>query len=553
MKKIISVLLVTLMLFSVMAPCASAISQRGDIPVIYIRGNGEKIYGPDGKLVPATFDDVNFGGDGEEGGVDKDTVVEACVNIIKPLLTEGLIFDEWENYGKAIYEEIQPLFDGAQLDGNGNSLPGVGMHQNSIWDNGHSWNKNPGTYGLWDYSFHYDWRLSPYDNVDELHSYIKNVMDRTGKNKVSIYVRCFGGSLAVAYLERYGHLKHVDSVMFDATLNNGAAVINDVFSGKIEFKSSRVQQYMAQLEQCDYYNIGMGLTIEGLLNEIIFKSLDLFTQTGTADALLDGVEDLYSKLYKALMPAICFASGIATQANYWTCVYEKDFDAAMKLMFGSKEAKEAYPGLIEKINYYREHVTSKLPELYNTFINDYGVRLGAIAKYGYMNMPITESANEASDSLVSLKDGTFGATVADIGKTLSASRISSVDSKYISADKMVDTSTCLFPETTWVIKNAHHNFFEADDVIAKAFFFEKATVESFPTEAPRFISFHESINASEISWEPMTEENCADYDWYSIAQEKPTTETILASMMRWFTMIFEFIVKFFRGEISFGK
>ncbi len=545
MKKIISVLLAVMMLFAVMAPCVSAVSAKGNVPVIYIRGNGEAIYGPDGNKVPATFDALQLDG---EGGLDKDALVDALVNITLPLVTEGLIFDKWDNYGKAVYEEIQPLFDGAQLDGNGNSLPGVGMHYESVWDNENSCNVKRSSFSLYDYQFHYDWRLSPYDSVDALHTYIQNVMKANNCKKVSLFIVCFGGSLGVAYLEKYGHLGYIDSVMFDATLNNGAALVNDIFSGQIDFKSSRIQQYMAQLEQCDYYNVGVGLTIEGLANDIIFKTIDLFTQTGTADKLFDGVEELYTKLYKALMPALCFASGLATQTNYWTCVYEKDFDAALKLMFGSKEAQEAYPGLIEKIKYYREHVTSKLPELYTKFREEYGVRLGAVAKYGYMNMPLSDSTNEPSDALISLKDGSFGATVAEIGSTLSKNYLASADPKYISADKMVDTSTCLFPETTWIIKNAHHNFFGADDVISQAFLFDRATVDTFP-ELPQFIRYYED----ELRYEPMTEENCEDYDWYSIAEEKPTTESILAAMMRWFKMIFELITKLLKGELSLGS
>lgn len=548
MKKIISVFLAVIMLFAVMAPCASAVSNTGIVPVVYIRGNGEAIYGPDGNKVPATFDDLKLGG---EDGLDKDALVDAIVNITLPLVTEGLIFDKWDNYGKAVYEEIQPLFDGAQLDGNGNSLPGVGMHYESEWDNEHKCHQSFSRYDLWNYQFHYDWRLDPYDHVDKLHTYIQNVIaanQANGCQKVSVYVRCFGGSLAVAYLEKYGDKGLVDKVMFDATLNNGAAVINDVFSGKIEFKSSRLQQYMAQLEQCDYYNVGFGLTIEGLANEIIFKTIDLFTQTGTADMLFDGVEELYTKLYKALMPALCFASGLATQANYWTCVYEEDFDAALELMFGSEEAQQAYPGLIEKIKHYREKVTSQGDALYKKFAEEYGVKIGTIAKYGYMNMPISYSANEPSDALVSLEDGSLGATVAPIGKTLSAAYLASADPKYISADKMVDTSTCLFPETTWIIKNAHHNFFGADDIIAQAFFFDDATVETF-SELPQFIRYYED----ELRYEPMTEENCEDYDWYSIAEEKPTTESILAAMMRWFRMILEIITQILKGEFEIGN
>ena len=545
MKKIISVLLAAVMLFAVMAPCASAVSSSSNIPIIYIRGNGEAIYGPDGNRVPATFDDVNLGG---EGGLDKDKLVEACVNIIKPFVAEGLIFDKWDTYGKALYEEISPLFEGAQLDGNGDSLPGVGMHKDSIWENENKCNYSYSSYGLYNYQFHYDWRLSPYDHVDELHEYIQKVMKANNCKKVSIFALCFGGSLGVAYLERYGHLGHIDSVMFDAGLQNGAAVINDIFSGQIEFKSSRLQQYMAQLEQCDYYNVGFGLTIEGIANEIIFKTMDLFTQTGTADTLFDGVEDLYTKLYKALMPALCFATGLVTQANYWTCVYEEDFDAALKLMFGSEEAQAEYAGLIEKIKYYREHVTSQGDALYEKFMNEYGIRLGAVAKYGYMNMPMSDSVNEPSDALVSLVDASFGATVADIGSTLPADYLAAANPKYISADKMVDTSTCLFPETTWIIKNAHHNFFKLDDEITKAFFFDRATVDTF-AEFPQFMRYYEDTGA----YEPLTEENCGDYEWYSIAEEKPTVESRLVAMLRWFKMVFEIITQILKGEFELGN
>ena len=246
--------------------------------------------------------------------------------------------------------------------------------------------------------------------------------------------------------------------------------------------------------------------------------------------------------------ALCFATGLGTQANYWTCVYEEDFDAAMKLMFGSKEAREAYPGLIEKIKHYREKVTSQGDALYKKFAEEYGVEIGTLAKYGYMNMPISYSANEPSDALVSLEDGSLGATVAPIGKTLSSAYLASADPKYVSADKMVDTSTCLFPETTWIIKNAHHNFFELDDVIAQAFFFDNATIDN-DLGLPQFMRFYEDTR----SYEPMTEDNCGDYEWYSIAEAKPTTESILVSMMRWFRMIFEIITQILKGEFEIGN
>ncbi|MBR2079735.1 MAG: hypothetical protein IJ962_05900, partial [Clostridia bacterium] len=53
--------------------------------------------------------------------------------------------------------------------------------------------------------------------------------------------------------------------------------------------------------------------------------------------------------------------------------------------------------------------------------------------------------------------------------------------------------------------------------------------------------------------EPMTAENSADYEWVSLPEEKPTTQTRLASLMRFFTMILNFFTKLFKGELDFGN
>ncbi|MBE6775895.1 MAG: hypothetical protein E7543_06870 [Ruminococcaceae bacterium] len=548
MKKLISVILALVMLFTLMAPCASAVTEER-LPIVYIRGNGETIYGPDGNPVGARLEDMM--GEGEDGiaGVDKDAIVEAAVNILLPLLTEGLIFDKWDTYGRAIYDEVAPLFKNAALDSEGNSPEGVGVSQERLKQSEAKSKTDTKYYNLYDYEFCFDWRLSPYDHVDRLDEYIQNIKAATGKSQVCIYVRCFGGSLAMAYLEKYGSKKDVARVMFTDVLSNGTAVVSDAFSGKVEFDAAYVQRYLGQLEQCDALDVGQGFTLTGLTNEIVFKTLDLFTKTGTADMLLDGVEGLYEKLYKSLLPALCFATGIATQVNYWTCVYEEDFDAALDVMFGSEEAQEAYPGVIRKIKEYREKVTSKLPELYKTFSEDYGIRIGVSAKYGYMNVPFIESMHDMTDSLVSVKDAAFGVTCADINTVLSDKDIAGVDEKYISADRKINTSTCIFPETTWVIKNAHHDCWELSDAIGLQFLRSKdMTVDSY-AQYPTFMRFYEETR----TYEPLTTENCEDYDWYSLAEDEPTTESILVSMMRWFKMIFEILTKLLKGELELGS
>ena len=113
---------------------------------------------------------------------------------------------------------------------------------------------------------------------------------------------------------------------------------------------------------------------------------------------------------------------------------------------------------------------------------------------------------------------------------------------------MVVTSTSLYPDTAWVVKNQHHGF---DDVIfGVAYEFCNGTgVTVEDSSYPRFMMYDDST----LTWSEMTEDNCGDYEWYSIAEAKPTTESILVSMMRWFRMIFEIITQILKGEFEIGN
>ena len=550
MKKLISLFLVTLMLFAVMTPAASAANAYDPLPIIYIRGNGEQLYNADGTELSATLDGLSLGGD--EGGFSKEVIVETAVNILLPFVTEGMLFDKWDNYGRALYDELSPLFAGAALDGDGNPMNGTGVSPKVLADSENAsksaWSYQNGR----DYNFCYDWRLSPYDHVERLHGYIQDIMEATGKDQVSIYGRCIGGGLLMAYLKEYGDEGHIKNVIFSDVLSNEATVISKAFSGQVEFDAKLVERYAGQLDFCGRVDMGVGFVFSDILNEIVIKTMDFFNQINVTDMALDEVEALYEKLYKALIPSVCHAAGIATQANYWTCVAEEDMDAALNLLFGEKgsELRTKYAGLIAKIQKYRENVSSDLDGFYKG-LEENGIHYGFVAKYGFLNAPFTKDADILSDALVSLTSATYGATTAPVGKTLSEDYIAKVPAekqKYISADKQVDLSTAVSPETTWVFKNAHHNVYDTYVPLMKAFLNgTNETVDSL-TGGVNFMLYDFDTN----TYVPLTEENDCELEFMTRPEENPTTETRLISFMRFFTMIIEFITKLFKGELSFS-
>ena len=552
MKKLISLSLVIIMLFAVMAPVSSVFAANERTPIVYIRGNGDGLYYEDGTLCVAQFEDLNFGGDGEDDGLDKDTIVETVVNILKPFVLEGMIFDNWDNYGRAIYDELKPLFPDAGLDYNGNPTKGTGVHPqtmaNSIAASKSTWNYVYNGH----YAFAYDWRLSPYDHVDRLHEYVLQVLKTTGQDQVSMYCRCMGGSLLAAYLERYGHLGLVKNVIFCDSLQNESTLFSKAFSGQIEFDAKTIERYAGQVDFLGKTGDGVGFEFTDVLYEIVFKTMDFFNQITVTDKALDEVEALYERLGKALMPALLHAFGMATQVNYWTEVNENDMDAALNLVYGEEgsELRTKYAGLIEKIQYYREHVSSDLDGFYDK-LDEYGIYYGFIAKYGFMNMPLIKDADLLSDSLVSLTHCTFGATTAPIAQKLSDEYIASVSEenrKYIAPDKQVDLSTCRVPDRTWILKNAHHDVIDCLEPVIWEFLNGTNETVDTVTAGSQFMVFdYETLTMTK-----MTEENCADYEWINKPVEEPNDTTRVMSFVRFFTMILNFITKLFSGEFSFS-
>ncbi len=549
MKKIISVLLCLTLVFAVMAPVAFA-SEDERLPTVYIRGNGEKLYNADGTLLATDLGSLNFGSDDSEEDDSSDKIVEAVVNILKPFVLEGMLFDKWDNYGRAIYDELAPLFGDAGLDENGNPKNGTGVSKEEL-EASTAQSKTPDHYIYnHDYNFIYDWRLSPYDHVDRLHQYVLDIMAATGKSQVNMYARCIGGSLLMAYLEKYGHLGFVKNVMFVEVLSNEATVISKAFSGKIEFDSGLIEKYLGQLDYCGRTGLGVGFEFSELLNEIVFKTMDFFNQVHATDVALGGVEKLYERLYEALIPAILHASGMATQANFWTCVSEDDMDDALNLLFGKKESelRIKYKGLIDKILYYREHISSDLTGFYDG-LKEKRIHFGFTAKYGLLNAPFTEDGDIQSDSLVSLTHASMGATAAKIGETLSDeyinARVAEGKGKYISADKVVDLSTAYSPETTWVFKNAHHDLLAPIMDVIRGFL--NGTNETVDTVSGGvyFMAYNEEANAMY----PMTEDNCGELPFMEIGEENPTIVTAFRSFVEFCKMIFNLIVKLFKGEL----
>lgn len=548
MKKIIALALTLIMTLSLALPAAAVLDADYDVPTIFIRGDGSDIVNADGEQIwPVAIGD-------EDGDINE--IIKSVANVLLPHFPTGLITDNWDGYYEAFYQEMLKYFGDTRLDGNGNPLNGSKIAPAFEKDNNYNRTtdrKKDGRYDYLAYQYNYDFRLSPFDHMEALDSYIMDVKEVTGAKKVNLAGRCLGGGFLMCYLDYYinkveetGCEPYIKNVLFDATVHNDCSPISDAFSGNITLDSDALERFLNEYIDSDKTTVDGVLDTAVLLNDVILSSYNLLNEVGVIDLALFPIENLYEKLYVGLLPKLLDAL-MGTWAGYWSAVDTADFDQALELVYGKEgsEKRTQYAGLVEKLIQYDEQIAQRQDEIFDK-CEALGVHFGVIAKYGHQMYPFVKSQNMIADSMVSLESATFGATCANVGKTLSdeyiAERTALGYGDYISADKQVDLYTARFKDTTYVIKNLHHDNWTPDEAVIENFLWSTNLTTDKDTVYSRFMVYDDETG----KLEKMTEENCNTSQWGGL-ENKPesTLITKLLALFKWLRAIFEYILNGF--------
>ena len=527
-KKLISLIIAAIMIMSLAATAfakdANWISQSlSDIPVIRISGDGEPLVDKDGNKIFHYKDAAKLlTGDGKEDGNNE--MLESIATIIKPFLLDGLLKDEWDGFYDSLYTEISKLFAKSLLDKNGNAQGGSGLrqeridHMNNIRHNDQAWYTSDGTkyYNYNEYWFRYDWRLDPIKTAGDFKAYVDDIIASTGCDKVGIVASCLGTNVITAYLAVYPEhaAKSIRGVAYDGSVVGGAEILSEVICAKFKVDPTAVNRILIDCDATGLFSV----------DEFINVTIEMLDRTGVLDTLIGTTEKLlYDKLVEGVTSALALST-FYTWPNYWACVSPEDYESAKYYVFGAEgsEKRKEYAGLIEQLDNYDRVVRQRIPEVLTQTVNN-GVHFGAISKYGFQNMPICETSESVSDQFASVKRSSFGATTGTIYRDLSekyiASRVEAGFGKYISPDKQIDASTCLFPDNTWFIKGSSHSNWSDWEVrllydIASSK--QQLTVNNSCSPS-QFVVFYytnpDDANDGEI--EAMTAENCDVENWES--------------------------------------
>lgn len=538
MKKTVSVFLSLLLVFLGCVPALAAGASGGAVPTVYIVGGNGGLKNAEGEMVLPIETPEGYLGE---------AVKDCAADLAKALVLRTP--EAKEAYKEKLISWMAPIYEKVVLDRSGDP---IGEY---VVTNG--WSADPFVipevmpdyktgdgYDLRSYEFYYDWRLDPFVNADRLEAYINAILRGTGAEKVNLLGRCEGGTILMAYLSAYGHEK-VNKVFFNTTASNGYILATAAFSGEMEFSSADINRFLKNnpnfsLDDLDLSSLSMGDDLLALLKAM----LDASSASPGVDLTGRLLDRFYTDLIREILPDVLLVS-YGTFPAVWAMVDNDHFDAALSYVFAGREAE--YAGLIERIVYYHENVSLRTEELLRACEAD-GVEVGTVTKYGYPAMPLYKESDLLSDGHALVRDVSFGATASTHTGALDEKyinrRVSEGKGKYISADKKIDASTGMFPDTSWYIGNLEHQYFPylIDDLTQAFFVSDGMTVDTDPAY-PQFMVFNE-----EYRLDPLTEEN-ADRSVVGVGNE-PTFSNSLERFADAFGNILIKLITFVRSIIT---
>ncbi len=278
------------------------------------------------------------------------------------------------------------------------------------------------------YFYYYDWRLDPFDNADGLNDMVELALKESGADKVNIICCSMGGVETVAYMTEYGTDK-VNTCVFLCSTVNGAYVVSDILQGNIELTANSALNFLTSLA---------GEDMAVLMNIIRYSGIGYLV--GSLAGLL--VENLKEGAFREVLKP-----NFVGMPVLWALVLPEEYESAKKYCFEGEEEK--YAKLIEKAEKLQSMMKNRDAMLDKAVEN--GMKVAYVANYNSPLVPVYTRSETQGDGILETALMAGGATVSNIGKTLDVE-----SGKYVSADKVIDASTCTYPDYTWFVKDAPH-------------------------------------------------------------------------------------------------
>lgn len=477
-KKIFSLFMSVVMLFTAFSAIAGAVYQVDgeitDYPVIIVPGySGSEL--------------VMINDDGTETqiwGLNMDSILDRVLNRIVDL-GKGLVLTikgNPEYLGKTVGEETEAELEFMKMNDDGTSKYNVRIANPDVQSTNMAYILENGLSETYIHEpelsaeiagyigeeniffFTEDWRTSVYDCAVRLDSYIQDVKEYTGKDKVNIIAVSHGGQVSATYFSLFGHKQDVDNAVLTVPAIGGAALAYDIMSGTAKLD-----------EETLIYYIEHGFDTDGHYAWLLEAQ-----QLGFLD---DIVEELYPYVYNV----------IGNFGSIWDFIPLEYYEEVRDIHLDPVENA----AIIEKSDYVHFEVMANYHENLQKCINEYGINISIIAGTG---IHAVSGLMENSDAIIATDDST-GAKCAPYGKRYSdgftgaLTQCADPTHDHVSPSMEVDASTAFLPENTWFVEGLYHGMTFHDEYSRSLALKNLLTDEIVNIYSdPAYPQFHQSTN-----------------------------------------------------------
>lgn len=293
------------------------------------------------------------------------------------------------------------------------------------------------------YYFAYNSFGNNYDIVTELYSFIQMVKRETGHDKVNIIPISMGGSIANGLLQYYPQvMDDLNKVVYIVPALNGSSIVGDLYTKNLAFFDTE------------------------------------FLYNGFLEALMDEEDARMIEVIARILPDQVLSGVLRNVAD---CLVE-DVAANITMLWGLCP-KEDYPEAAEKLLKDKPEIKRQTDMFYEAQLNslsniqklvDKGVEVFNIVDYDVPLYLIGNSWNDDNaDGVIHLSSTAMGVKSAIVGETLgegykqanTSINCSDPTHNHISPDNVVDASTGLLPDHTFYFDGQGHEQTARNDAI----------------------------------------------------------------------------------------
>ncbi|MBQ6019517.1 MAG: hypothetical protein IJL26_04975 [Clostridia bacterium] len=415
--------------------------------MVYCDGNGEPMLDADGNRI--------------SGGViliDSTQVKSKVLKLIPPLLMSLAMQQSSATLADTVYNIVHEILAIQQMDNDGETVNNLVLESfdgpiSEYPDKDWFYRMLPmepvakmiGEENVYLYTF--PLFGDPVESGEKLRGFIDNVKSRTGSEKVNLVTISLGGSILTAYLDQYPDCSDINKIINIVSVLGGTDIMADFMDRRFNISDEFLySEYVPMIMKETSGSASLGYLINILLR-ILPKQTFYDILTAAFSAVLDTV--------------------ILNDPQFWAMLPGDRYEALADRYLHDGE----HDALLAKTDRYQKARMNLKDNL--SAAAAAGVKVFNIAGYDltyadgdYNYFGIVKSTADANcDGIIPIGSTTLGATSVPTGTQFDKDYLDAADPKYISPDKSVDASTCLFPDRTWFFDKQHHEVGRDDKIL----------------------------------------------------------------------------------------